>query len=117
MSPVKKPILITSHPRCGTGYMAALCRAMGVQVGHETMLEDGISSWLFAVEGTQPWVEALNRKDYEFDYLIHVLRHPIDAVNSIAYIENTNRDSLQYRLQNLELPEKSIAIDLGVRGY
>lgn len=113
---VTKPFLITGHPRCGTGYMAQLMHSFGFYVGHEKILEDGISSWLFAIEGYQPWVEAVNRKDYAFDHVIVVVRNPVKALASITYTENMiydplhqqyrlNQQSLEYRQQAIRLPE------------
>lgn len=45
-----RPILISGHPRTGTGYAAALCRQLGADVGHEKLGAAGISSWMFAVD-------------------------------------------------------------------
>jgi rhodanese-related sulfurtransferase len=47
---VFRPLLIAGHPRTGTGYAAALCRQLGVDVGHEKLGASGISSWMFAVD-------------------------------------------------------------------
>src|SRR6185437_5691190 len=44
------PILITGHPRSGTGSAAALCRQFGLDVRHEEVGEDGIASWMMAVD-------------------------------------------------------------------
>lgn len=83
-------ILITGHPRSGTGYCAQLCRSYGLQVGHEVMLEHGISSWLFApLSWYRPPFHPQEgaRMDYDFDKVLAVIRNPIDIIASTAFTE------------------------------
>lgn len=78
----RKFVVIMGHPRSGTCYMAALLRAFGYDVAHESdMGADGISSWLFAGcdnprWGPDPW-------NYEFENRIHVVRHPLKVLSSV----------------------------------
>jgi hypothetical protein len=44
------PLLIIGAPRGGTGFMARAMAEYGLDVGHESIGRDGISSWMFAVE-------------------------------------------------------------------
>lgn len=46
----KRKFLILGHPRSGTGFMSILLQRYGYRVGHEWMMEDGISSWMLVVE-------------------------------------------------------------------
>jgi hypothetical protein len=56
---------------------------MGLNVMHEEMGEDGIVSWLFAVQSSKvPW--GPSPQDYTFDYMFHLVRHPLMAIPSIA---------------------------------
>lgn len=88
-------VLITGHPRSGTGYCAQLCMAYGLQVGHEVMRENGISSWLFApLSNFQPpfHPQEGSRMDFEFDKVIGVIRNPIDIIASTAYTEHEHSE-------------------------
>lgn len=84
-------ILITGHQRSGTGYMAALCRSMGLDVGHERHGDDGISSFQYAVEtDTVPFHSVdgnKGRNHYNFDKIIHVVRHPLHVIASTAFTD------------------------------
>lgn len=79
--------LILGHPRSGTGYMARLFTALGYPVGHERLAKHGISSWMFAAysESVPYSFDGGTRSDIEPKYVFHVVRHPIDAIASMAY--------------------------------
>lgn len=89
-------LLITGHPRSGTGYMAALCQACGYDVGHERMGADGISSWLMAPPAHRVCYHAqIGRRGRlalgPYHRAIHVLRNDVPAcVASIAYTEQAS---------------------------
>lgn len=87
-------ILITGHPRSGTAYMSALFSANGIDVGHEKMGRDGISTWMACVaepiEGYP--VECPDVSNVAFDKVIYVLRDPIQAISSIAFTEGATDD-------------------------
>jgi len=73
--------LITGHPRSATGFFAMLMQAAGLDIGHEKIGEDGISSWLhIAPGGSVPWAGEIERIDY--DRLVHVVRNPLDVIAS-----------------------------------
>ena len=93
---MKRSIQVIGHPRCGSGYMAKLISSFGLDVGHEKgTCVDGISSWAFAVAheptvGDVPgWGRgAPGREAYlDFDYVIHHVRNPLDALPSICHNE------------------------------
>lgn len=73
--------LITGHGRSATGYMAKLMQAAGLDIGHEILGKDGVSSWLhIAPGGSVTWageIEAVN-----YDHIIHVVRNPLDVIAS-----------------------------------
>ena len=95
MTPSTKPLLITGHPRGGTGYMAALCRACDWDIGHEVMGRDGISSWMMAPpvwHVPAPYharERHRGRNWYRFERSIIVVREPLAHAASVAYVECT----------------------------
>jgi hypothetical protein len=100
----KKKFLVLGHPRSGTGFMVKLLRQHGYHIGHEVMGRDGISSWMFVVEDYQVFTDKLlNRKDFEFDYVLMNIRHPLHIVTSSYFTENPNKPSMDYRKKHLEL--------------
>lgn len=100
----KKKFLIIGHPRSGTAYMAYLFNLLGFNIGHETMGVDGISSWMFAVKANQVYTdESLNRKNFDFEYIIMNIRNPLKIVSSTYYSENTSKISLSFRRQFVDL--------------
>lgn len=93
---MKRLIRVLAHPRSGTGYMAALLKANGLDVRHEEMGEHGISSWMFAVQTDKvPFTfDDSTPVDYDFQHTLHVLREPISAISSIYHTEH---GSLEWR--------------------
>ncbi len=130
-----KEVLCLSHPRCGSSYASFLLAKLGLDVGHEKMGINGISSWMLAVEDTDyPWGDVGNEKKsgginrYYFANTIHVLRDPFAAIPSII-LENQhsrNNDSYLFRrkhlikLLDIDLPdisEERNQVDLAARTY
>lgn len=81
--------LIIGHPRCGTGYMSKLFKLNGFDVGHEIVGDNGVSDWQYAIENDKcfSWTNGC-RNDYTFDVIIHNVRDPFTALNSIIFTEN-----------------------------
>lgn len=84
-TPDGRPLtLVTGHPRSGTGYMAALMRAHGFNVGHEKVERDGISSWQWAVDSdVVPDGDPRCSRDTETTIL--VVRNPLQVIASSAF--------------------------------
>lgn len=86
---MRRPILITGHPRSGTGYMAGLFTSNGYEIGHERIGEYGTSNWQMLVKAYDypfpgdPFV----RQDVQFDFHFHAYREPLRAIESIAFTE------------------------------
>lgn len=93
-----KDFLIIGHPRSGTGYMSKLFQYFGFEVGHERVWKHGVSAWQFTVdtESIPPWCKS-KRGNYDFKYIIHVVRNPKNAIPSIFYTEDTRKASREYR--------------------
>lgn len=85
----KRELLILGHPRSGTGYMSALYKANGLDVGHEVLGLHGTSNWQFAVRAERyPFdVDGVRRQDVTFKEIIHIIREPLAAINSTAFTE------------------------------
>lgn len=111
MHTVYRPVLAIGHPRCGSGYTAALLRAMGMDVGHEKMGADGISSWMFAVFDEQnPYAGDQLAESRYFKWFRHVVQHVRDPRNAIPSIV---RDTL-YAAKALDFRRKHIQLQFDV---
>lgn len=81
-----RDFLIVGHPRCGTGFTAGLMGQMGLDIGHEANGKDGLSSWMFAVDGLAPYARApvaRRREALRWGKLIHAVRNIAEAAPSI----------------------------------
>ena len=82
-----RSLLIVGHPRCGSGYAANLCQQMGLDIGHEKLGDDGISSWMFAVEADEnPYAlddVARTRRALSWKYLVMPVRDLSTAAGSV----------------------------------
>jgi GR25 family glycosyltransferase involved in LPS biosynthesis len=100
-----KDLLVVGHPRCGSGYMAALLAAFGLDVGHERMGAHGISSWMFAADDEEyPFAanpEAQTRRDKHFAVIIEHVRNPAEAIPSIIVENENSAASYQFRRRHL----------------
>jgi len=73
-------ILITGSARSGTGYMSAMLKAGGFDVGHEKPGRDGTSDW-HAVGWTWPVLVGYGLR-------VHVWRAPLDCFRSLVAIKH-----------------------------
>ncbi|SNY05901.1 hypothetical protein SAMN06265827_101172 [Orenia metallireducens] len=114
-----RKFLNIGHPRSGTGFTSKLLKKFAYDVGHEVLGEDGISSWMFAVEEDQFWgPRGVNRKNYEFEHLIMNIRKPLDIISSVLYTENTVPVSYNLRAKYIDFTglneiEKAVKSVLG----
>lgn len=86
----RKKLLITGCGRSGTFYSTEVWRALGLDIRHERpvgvhgkMGGDGASSWLMAADDPNPPFGP-SAVDYEFDIVIHQVRHPLKVIASAA---------------------------------
>jgi hypothetical protein len=88
--------LVVGHPRSGTRYMAELLQAFGYDVKHEAVGNDGTSCWCWSThDPTPPWAPGPRREI--FGTVIHVLRHPLHAIASIALTDGYECKNKQHR--------------------
>ena len=85
-----RQIIIIGTGRSGTAYTAKLLRGFGLDIGHETMGSDGISSW-YLTDDT-PNDHSPSWEDFsELDPIIgHQLRDPLKAIPSLMTINNAS---------------------------
>ena len=102
-----RKILAAGHPRCGSSYSSALLKAYGLDVSHEFMGVDGISSWMFAVyDDENPY--ALNklastRYFTHFDVQVQPVRDPRTAIPSIVTENKYSTESFEFRRQHIKI--------------
>ena len=86
--------VITGTGRCGTGYLAMVMSALGIDCGHETVFgpkatgwgnRRGEASWMAVpfLEQLQPFVMA---DLVDMPFVVHLVRNPLDVVNSLMGI-------------------------------
>lgn len=100
-----RPLLIAGHPRCGTGYAASLCGQLGLDVGHEKLGRDGISSWMFAVDADEnPYaLDAVSRtrRAFAWKHLVMPVRSLADAAASVMRESEHAPPSYAFRRQHI----------------
>jgi hypothetical protein len=113
--------LIISNPRSGSSSITNYFKQIGYNIGHETIFNDGVCSWMMAVNDKYPWGNTKSKNEYKFDNVIHLLRNPFDTIPSLIlenkYSENNksylfrkkhikkilNQDLTPYESNDLEL--------------
>ena len=87
---IEKKLLITGCGRSGTLYSARLFSELGMDILHEldryTQDEkgkDGFASWFMAVDDPHP-PQGPSSQDYQFQYVLHQVRHPLAVIASFA---------------------------------
>lgn len=112
---VYKKILCIGHPRTGSGYTSELLISFGLDVCHEKMGKDGISSWMFSVfDWSNPFFlnpYAKSRYFSHFETIIMFARDPLTAIPSIVRENENSLLSYNFRkkhiLENLNIEIKS----------
>ncbi|MCE5315888.1 MAG: hypothetical protein LLG04_00815 [Parachlamydia sp.] len=78
-------VLVIGTPRSGTGYIWKVLRTCGIPVGHERDGDEGIVSWLFAVDSDNPaW--GPKPVEYKFKHIFHQVRHPLKCIATMHLI-------------------------------
>jgi hypothetical protein len=95
------PLVVLGNPRCGAGFMARALAQFGLDVGHESMGADGISSWMFAVDDVDlPFGADLYARNSRFVHpqkIIAVMRISPQAVFSLQIENSRNIQSYAFR--------------------
>ena len=112
-----KKFLILASPRSGTNSSADFLQQLSYKVGHENMQNDGISSWMCAVNSNDyPFQKPINLQQFHFENIIHIVRNPFNIIPSLI-LENKyspNNKSYLFRRHfiqkefNINLPENTL---------
>jgi GR25 family glycosyltransferase involved in LPS biosynthesis len=109
-----RKVLISGHPRCGTGYAAALCRQLGLDIGQESDGVDGLSSWMFAVDAVEnPYAAdklSRSRRALAWDHFIVPVRNLVDASASVIRENQYAPQSYEFRRSHI-LSARGIDLD------
>jgi FkbM family methyltransferase len=107
-----KDFLCIGHPRCGTTSISYYLTQMGYNVGHENMGENGVSSWVLAVEDENyPLGNIKEKFRYYFKNVIHVVRNPYDAIPSIILENKYSPGNKSYKFKKKHI-KKNLNINL-----
>ena len=91
-----RKIMVVGCGRSGTLYMSKVFAAMGLDVKHEKLGKDGISSWFHSFGNRQKMLIQNQMKEDERIY-IHLIRNPIAVINSMVRVSQLKRRrALQY---------------------
>ncbi len=100
-----RALLVVGHPRCGTGYAANLCGQLGLDVGHERLGADGISSWMFAVDADEnPYAAdpvARTRRALAWKHLVMPVRDLASAAGSVMRDSEHAPPSYAFRREHI----------------
>lgn len=87
---IEKKLLITGCGRSGTLYSARLFSELGMDIMHELDRhsselkgKDGFASWFMVVDDPSP-PQGPSSQDYQFQYVLHQVRHPLAVIASFA---------------------------------
>lgn len=105
-----KKLLITGCGRSGTFYATEVWRSLGLDIRHErpvpphgSMGKDGMASWFMAVNDLNPPFGP-SAIGYEFDFVLHLVRHPLKVIASAAQLL-VGKDSPTQRYIEQNAPE------------
>lgn len=94
----EKLVLITGCSRSGTMYISKLLTECHLDVGHEWTGNDGLSSWLFAVNAEiAPW--GTEPGSVTFKHTFHQVRDPLKVISSVFTHEP--QESWEYIISNI----------------
>jgi hypothetical protein len=83
-----KTLLVVGCARSGTTYIADVLTKGGLDIGHEKMGLDGISSWDLAVKTSKGrWRQYPQL--YRFAHIFHQVRDPLEVISSVYETENS----------------------------
>ena len=81
MMPLNRRLLVSGCGRSGTKYIAFVLQRMGLDVRHERLGRDGISSWTMAVT-TEERFYGPPSSAASFKQVFHQTREPLSVINS-----------------------------------
>lgn len=107
-------LLITGTSRSGTKYIAKVLQKCGLDIGHERLGKDGISSWVMTMRTDHvPWGPA--RKGLQFVHIFHQVRHPLKVIASVYSTEPP--ESWEYILKHIPQIRKEDSLTVKCAKY
>lgn len=99
-------LLITGCARSGTTYISEVLKLGGLDIRHEQVGKDGISSWFMCIEADHvPWKSRPSAAGFRFDHIFHQVRHPLKVISSVFGTEH--RKAIEYFSKNIpEISDK-----------
>lgn len=92
-----KKFLCIGNPRSGSTFTADCLKQMGLDIGHETMGADGVSSWMLAVNTDKyPFGSVTKINQYYFENVIHYVRNPWEAIPSLILENKYSPNNISY---------------------
>ena len=86
-----RKILVIGTGRSGTNHFARVCNGLGMEVGHEEMKPDGISSWCLVSDlSWSPYGPARSELDLSEFATGHQLRHPVKTIPSLMTMNKSS---------------------------
>ena len=107
-------LIALAHPRSGTRYTAHCFRQAGWHVLQEELGEDGIASWMWAVESDEVPNGTPRTCPLDAEVILHVMRDPAAAVSSIAFTEESSE---AWRSRWVHIPMDAGPIERAVWSY
>lgn len=118
---------IVGSPRCGSHYVSAFFRKNGLDIGHESLGQDGICAWQFAVSSDRyPYIAD---RQAQSDFFVHAdrwlvyARNPVSAIPSLI-VENQKaplsyafRREAIHRHCGVDLDDFSMPVEKAARSY
>lgn len=93
-------LLITGCARSGTTYISEVLKLGGLDIAHEVIGKDGISSWFMCIEADRvPWKHRPSALGYHFEHVFHQVRHPLKVISSVLATEH--RKAVKYFSENI----------------
>jgi hypothetical protein len=106
---IERLLLITGCARSGTCYMARVLQQAGLDIQHEQIGKDGVSSWFMTVRAdSTPW--GPGRNGIAFSHIFHQVRHPLKVISSVYTTEGVKSWGYSMPFIPQILPEDSYIV-------
>ena len=91
----KKRVIIIGTGRSGTAYTSKLLRECGIDVGHEALGKDGVSSWYLTTDFEA--FDGLDWADIESEPVLvgQQIRHPLKTIPSLMTFNKRSQDFIR----------------------
>jgi hypothetical protein len=106
---IERSLLITGCARSGTCFIAKVLQQAGLDIQHEQIGRDGVSSWFMTVHANStPW--GPGRNGISFSHIFHQVRHPLKVISSVYTTEGVKSWGYSMPFIPQILPEDSYIV-------